>query len=63
MSDVAYQLQTQAQEHTLAHGADGVVGAEPLAKVGVVGAEPLAEPLEDIVKKIINIYKNFIPKP
>jgi len=60
MSDVADQLQTQAQQHTLAHGADGVVGAEPLA--GVVGAEPLAEPLEDIVKKIINIYKNFIPK-
>jgi hypothetical protein len=40
---------------------NGVVAIPLAVGNGVVGAEPLAEPL-DIVKKIINIYKDLRPK-
>jgi hypothetical protein len=76
MSDVeqaqqlqAQQLQaqqSQAQQSSQAqeapeHPLTGVVAIPLAVGNGVVGAEPLAEPL-DIVKKIINIYKDLRPK-
>lgn len=62
MSDVEKQQPEHPLETVRASPLVGVVGAEPLAAplVGVVGAAPLTVPLEeDILKKIINIYKKY----